>query len=214
MKKHGFLAPTRVLRWSALFGLLLAAVTTSPALALTSITDSPPASLGGTPCTPLTFSQALLPVGDRAWYTMLPGESPGHLAATGWTLSGGASVKTTTLADGTTGQVLDLPSGATAYTPPVCIDEGFQEARTEVRDIKGSEGIFFYIQPWRNNAWASAQNTGQVHHAGWALSGEMNLNNTVPGWELVRFEFKAGGNVNNPSDFQMYDFWLDPHEMR
>jgi hypothetical protein len=31
---------------------------------------------------------------------------------TGWTLSGGAKVVSATLADGTTGTVLDLPSGA------------------------------------------------------------------------------------------------------
>jgi len=214
MNRHASLGPVRVLRWSALLGLLIAGLTAAPALASTSITDSPPASLDGTPCTPLTFSQTLLSAGDSAWYTMLPGESPDQLAGTGWALSGGAAIKTTTLADGTTGQVLDLPSGASAFTPPVCIDEGFQEARAEVTDIKGSEGIFFYIQPWGTNDWGSAQNTGQIHNSGWTLSGEMNLNDTVPGWELVRFEFKAGGNVNHPSEFQMYNFWLDPHMMR
>jgi hypothetical protein len=193
---------------------MIAGLAASPALASTTITNSPPASVDGTPCAPLTFSQALLSVGDSAWYTMVPGESPDALAGNGWTLSGGASIKTTTLADGTSGQVLDLPSGGSAYSPAVCIDEGFQEARTEVRDIKGSEGIFFYIQRWGSKGWGSAQNTGQIHSARWALSGEMNLNNNVSGWELVRFEFKGGGNVTNPSEFQMYNFWLDPRMMR
>ncbi len=109
----------RVLRRSALLGLVIGGLAASPALASTSITDSPPSSLDGTPCAPLTFTQALLSAGDSAWYTMVPGESSDNLAGTGWTLSGGASITATTLADGTTGQVLDLPSGATAYTPPI-----------------------------------------------------------------------------------------------
>ena len=214
MKKYALLGRARVLRWSALLGVMMAGLAASPALASTTVTNAPPASIDGTPCAPLTFSQALLSVGDTAWYTMLPGESPDALVGTGWTLTGGASIKTTRLADGTTGPVLDLPSGGTAYSPAVCIDQGFQGARAEVNDIKGSEGVFFYIQPWASNGWGAAQDTGQIHHAGWALSGEMNLNNNVRGWELVRFQFKGGGDVSNPREFQMYNFWLDPRMMR
>jgi hypothetical protein len=210
MNKHSLWGRARVVRCSVLLGLLIGGLAASPALASTSITDSPPSSLGGTPCAPLTFTQALSSVRDSAWYTMVPGESPDNFGGTGWTLSGGASIKTTMLADGTQGQVLDLPSGATAYTPAICIDEGFQEARAEVNDIKGSEGVFFSVQPWAANGWGTAQNTGQIHSNGWGLSGEMNLNNNVGGWELVRFKLQAGGNVNNPSDFQIYNFWLDP----
>lgn len=212
MNKHALWDHTRVLRRSFLLGVTIAGVAGSTAFASTS-TPTVPSSLDGTTCTPLTFSQALQSAGDSAWYTMLPGETPGHLTGSGWTLSGGASIETTTVAGGGPGQVLNLPSGATAYTPPVCINEGFQEARADVNDVRGSEGIQFYIQPWGDNGWGNAQNTGQVHNNGWALSGEMNLNNNVNGWELVRFEFQAGGNPNNPSDFQLYNFWLDPRMM-
>ncbi len=208
------LSRARVLCGCAVGGLAIAGLAASPALASTTVTPPAPSSLDGAPCAALTFSQALSAVRDSAWYTMLPGESPDNLDGTGWTLAGGASIETTTLADGSTGHVLNLPSGATAYTPPVCIDKGFQEARAEVDDINGSEGVFFSIQPWGSNGWANAQNTGQIHSTGWGLSGEMNLNNNVNSWELVRFAFRAGGNVANPSDFQMYNFWLDPRMMK
>ncbi len=79
-----------------------------------------------------------------------------------------------------------------------------------MNDIKGSEGTFFYLQSWGTNGWGTPQNRGQIHRNGWGLSGEINLNNNVAGWELVRFEFQGGGNVNNPSEFQMYNFWVDP----
>jgi hypothetical protein len=214
MKKPALTHGKGMLRRSALLGLAIAGLSAAPALAATTMTDSPPSSIDGTSCAPLTFTQALSPAGDNAWYTMINGESVDQFTGTGWTLGGGAAIKTTTLADGTTGQVLDLPSGATAYSPPVCIDEGFQEARSEVNDVKGSEGIQFYIQPWSGSGWGKAQNTGQIHSSGWNLSGEMNLNNNVSGWELVRFKFQAGGNVSNPSNFEMYNFWLDPRMMR
>jgi hypothetical protein len=30
----------------------------------------------------------------------------------------------------------------------------------------------------------------------------------LPGWQLVRFALTPGGKS---SDFQVYDFWVDPH---
>lgn len=211
MARHPIARAVRRARRTALLTLFVGGVAAAPAMAGTTATaTTPPASLDGTPCPALTFSQPFASLGDSAWYTMVPGESSDNLTGTGWTLSGGASIKTTKLADGSTGEVLDLRSGATAYSPAICIDEGFNEARTEVQDVKGSEGIFFYVQPWGTHGWGNAQNTGQVHSTGWNVSGQMNLNNNTSGYELVRFEFTAGGNPNNPSEFQMYNFWVDP----
>ena len=67
------------------------------------------------------FSQPFSSVKDSNWYTLAPGQSVNSFDATGWTLSGGAKLVTTTLADGSTGTVLDLPAGATAVTPPMCV---------------------------------------------------------------------------------------------
>ena len=68
-----------------------------------------------------SFSQPFSTVKDANWYTLAPGENVDSFDGTGWTLSGGAKLVTTTLADGTTGTVPDLPTGATAVSPPMCV---------------------------------------------------------------------------------------------
>ena len=96
--------PSRI-RLGGLLMVAIACCAASPAMARTYTPVDTSA------CSAPSLSQALLPFGDSNWYTPLPGESNDAMSATGWTLSGGASIKTTTLADGKIGPVLDLPSG-------------------------------------------------------------------------------------------------------
>jgi hypothetical protein len=125
-------------------------------------------------------------------------------------LSGGASVASTTQADGTTGGVLDLPSKAQATSPVMCITSDYPTARLHVRDLKGSEGVFFYVSYLQNGRWTAPKNTGQFHgdQTAWTPSGRMNVQPAnTPGWQQVRFTFVAGGTT---SHFQVDDFWVDP----
>ena len=85
-------------------------------------------------CSNPTLSQPFLSVGDHNWYTLMPGESADSFAGGGWTLSGGAKIVTTKLADGTTGSVLDLPSGLKAVSPVICVTSAYPTARTTVRN--------------------------------------------------------------------------------
>jgi hypothetical protein len=107
------------------------------------------------------LSQPLLSVGDSNWYTLTPGESVDAFGG-GWTLSGGAQIQTTRLADGQTSQVLNLPSGSKAVSPVMCVDDGYQTARSEVRNVVGSQGVFFYVSYEGTNTW----NNPQKHRAG------------------------------------------------
>ena len=61
-------------------------------------------------CKEPVLTQPLLWAADSNYYFLAPGQTPGNFEGTGWTLSGGASIKTTTLKDGKTGKVLALPS--------------------------------------------------------------------------------------------------------
>lgn len=156
-----------------------------------------------TACGDPALSQPFLASGDSSCYALMPGESPDSFSATGWTLSGGATITSTTLSDGAPGPVLNLPSGSTAISPPVWINSSDPTARTMVRDVVGAEGVFFYIsypnQPWKN--------TGQFHGQGtaWTLSNPINLQtNGLTSWQLAQFKFVAGGNT---SDFQIYNFY-------
>ena len=110
----------------------------APRLASTSPVDT-------SGCSAPQLSQPLLSVGDSNWYTMTPGETVDNFDGSGWTLTGGAQIKTTTLADGHTGSVLDLPSGSKAVSPTMCVNTGYQTVRTDVRNVVGAEGVQFYV---------------------------------------------------------------------
>jgi hypothetical protein len=172
---------------------------------------SAPAMAATQSCSNPLLTQAFLGWGDSNQYTPAPGESADSFAGSGWTLSGGASIITTTLADGSTGPVLNLPSGSVAVSPVMCVNSAMPTARTMIRDVAGSEGVFFYINYPNAPGW---KNTGQVHGQGnnWSLSGSVNIQtNGLAGWTLGQFEFVGGGNPQNPSDFQLYNFYVDPY---
>ncbi len=183
--------------------VVIAAVVSSSARAATSSVDT---SMCNT--NPL-LTQPFLSAGDRNYYTLVPGQSADNFDGTGWTLTGGAKLAATTLADGTTGSVLDLPSGSKAVSPTICVTSAFPTARMMVRALVGSQGVFFYVSYAGTSTWNTPKNTGQVHGTGtaWTLSGSVNLQPyNVTGWQPVRFTLIPGGN----SDFEVYNFYVDP----
>lgn len=157
-------------------------------------------------CTDPSLTQPFLSAGDANWYTLAPGETPGSFNGDGWTLTGGASIQ----ANGA-GAVLDLPSGAQAISPPMCVASDYPTARTMVRDVVGAEGVQVSVAYWGTKTATAAQAVGQVHgqKSAWTLSNPVNIHpGNLPGWQLVRFALTPGGTR---SDFQVYDFWVDPH---
>lgn len=164
-------------------------------------------------CVNPLLSQPFSSSNDSNWYTLMPGEVANGFNGTGWQLTGRAKIITTTLANGSVGSVLDLPSGSTAVSPPMCVTSEYPTARTMVRDVVGSEGVFFYVGYEGTNTWTNPRNTGQVHgqHTAWTLSDSVNVQpDNSPGWQPVRFTLQGGGKT---SDFQVYDFYVDPHSM-
>ncbi len=156
------------------------------------------------------FSQAFSWAKDKNWYSLIPGQSVDNFDGAGWTLSGGASVTETTLSDGATASVLDLPSGSKAVSPEVCVTRDFPRARMMVRNVKGSEGVFFYVSYLGTSTWANPKNTGQVHGSGsvWTAANPINLQPYgVADWQTARFTFKPGGKS---SRFQLYNVYVDP----
>ena len=161
-------------------------------------------------CAEQSFSQPFLYAGDLNLYTLLPGESPGNFEGDGWELSGGASVVTTTLAGGSTSQVLDLPSGSKAVSPVICVTSLYPTARGVVRNVKGAEGVFFYVEYEGTSTWEHPKNTGQVHGSGtaWTAATPVNLQPyKVLGWQPMRITLVPGGKT---SDFQIYNLYVDP----
>jgi hypothetical protein len=189
---------------SLTLGGLIAAFAAVPAQAATT-------SLDTSMCSNPLLAQPFLYAGDNNWYTLMPGETPGNFDGTGWTLSGGAKIVTTKIADGSTASVLDLPSGSKAVSPTICVTSAYPTARTMVRNVVGSEGVFFYVSYEGTSTWNTPKNTGQVHGANtaWTLATPVNLQpyNTF-GWQPMRITLIPGGKT---SDFQLYNLYVDPH---
>jgi hypothetical protein len=161
-------------------------------------------------CPNLGVSQPFLSWKDSHWYSLMPGQTTAAFTGSGWVLSGGAKIATTTRADGTTGAVLDLPSGAQAVSPTICVTSAYPTARTMVRDVAGSEGVFVSV----SYAGAKNQSVGQVHgqQSSWALSTAVNIHSApITGKQPVQFTFVGGGKT---SEFQIYNFYLDPRMCR
>lgn len=182
------------------------ALCTQPALAATASTPAPAQPLDS--CATPALTQPFAALKDRHYYTLAPG---GQFAADGgWQLTGGAQIVDTTQADGSTGGVLDLPSGSQAVSPVMCVSVDYPNARLAVRNVVGGEGVFFYVSYLKDGVWSAPKNTGQFHgdHSAWTVSNPVNLQPTkTSGWQQVRYILVPGGRS---SRFEVDDFWVDP----
>jgi hypothetical protein len=179
--------------------------------------SSAPALATTEPATPTcegqSFSQPFASLKDTNYYTLVEGgefNSPSE----GWELSNGAQIIQGTRPDGSTGGILDLPSGAVAVSPPVCVTLLYPTARTYVRNVKGAEGVSVGMAyAGTNRTVSTPQNVGQVHgaHNDWTASSPINVQPQIAGsteaTREARFVLKAGGKT---SEFQLYDLYVDP----
>src|SRR5437763_12095180 len=74
------------------------------------------------------FTQPFTSLKDNNWYEPAPGFDRDGFSGSGWTLEGGAHVVATD-----DGPVLDLPSGARATSPTLCVQSNYPTARAVVR---------------------------------------------------------------------------------
>jgi len=162
-------------------------------------------------CSAPELTQPFLYADDSSYYMLAPGQSADNFEGGGWTLTGGASIKQSTLADGGSGAVLNLPSGSKAVSPAFCVTNEYPTARALVRNVVGSEGVYFNVSYEGTKSWTTPKNTGQVHGNGtaWTLATPVNMQpGKVAGWQVVRLTLVPGGKT---SDFQLYDLYIDPY---
>jgi hypothetical protein len=192
-------------------GAAVAAFGAVPATAVAQNAASPT-----TACTNPLLTQPFLAWGDSHWYALAPGETADDFGGAGWTLTGGAKIVTTTLLDGTTSSVLDLPRGSKAVSPTVCLTSAYPTARMVMRNVSGSNGgdVGFSVS-YAGTSTANAplqtgtfKTTGTAGTAGaWFLSDPADLDpSTASGWQLMQITLSADG----PKEFQVYNLYLDP----
>jgi hypothetical protein len=191
-------------------GLLAGAALCAPAAAHADpAPGTPPAVAPLDACRTPSFLQALLAFKDRNYYPLAPGGDFGAAAA-GWQLAGGARIVDGTQPDGTAGGVLDLPSGAQATSPPMCITADYPTARLHLRSNAGKQGVYFSVQYYRSGAWTAPKQNGQFRGAqtSWMLSPPMHIQpGSGAGWQQVRFTFLSSATTGT---VQVDDFWVDP----
>jgi hypothetical protein len=189
----------------AALGLVLAAVTAVPAQAATKSTTVDTSVCDTNPL----LSQPFLSAGDSNYYTLAPGQSADSFTGAGWTLTGGAQIVSTTLADATTGSVLQLPFGGAAISPIMCVQANYPTARLLVRDVVGGPSTTFLVSYETATGWSIPKISGAPGvGSDWALSPDLTLDPAqVAGWQPVRFVL-AGTARNSVS--QVYDLYIDP----
>ncbi len=163
-------------------------------------------------CGGQAFSQPFVAFNDPNFYTLVPG-GEFDSSSEGWELFGGAAIVSGARPNKTTGDVLNLPSGAIAVSPSVCVTLQYPSARVWVRDVKGSEGVAVGVAYAGTKTASQPQNVGQVHgqQTEWTLSSPINVQPQIAGPtegpRQVRFVLLAGGKT---SDFQLSGLWVDP----
>jgi hypothetical protein len=165
-------------------------------------------------CPGQTFTQPFLEFDDANWYTLVEDsrfdEGPGR-----WELKNGAAVVDGTRPDGSSGGVLDLPSGAYAVSPPVCVTLQYPTARAWVQAIEGGGGVTVGVYyAGAKSGSAAGKTVGQLSAKqgdGWQLSEPFDVRPEMTGKQEgvreVRFIY---ANTTKSSDFQLSGLYVDP----
>ena len=167
-------------------------------------------------CEAQPFSQPFSYVNDLNNYVLVPGESANAFGGEGWELSGGAQVTETTLADGSSGSVLELPGGSSAVSPTFCVTTAYPKARVVLLEPEGHApphpnfGVSYEGTP----SWTHPHNTGQLHvkkHGQWEPSASVDMHpEHVVGWQRVRITLSVPRGPDGGA-YQLYDLYVDPY---
>jgi hypothetical protein len=158
-------------------------------------------------CVAPQFSHPFAAFGDWRSYVLAPG---GDFAAgaPGWQLAGGARV----VADTHGGNALDLPAGAVAVSPAMCVNLSYPTARTWFRNVTGKSKVTVGVAYAGTRTATKPRWVGKLEGktSAWALSGDFDVRPEIAGrtdgWRQVAFVFvsdKAGGA-------RIDDFFVDP----
>ena len=138
---------------------------------------------------------------DNRHYVLAPGGDFNDATGGGWQLGGGASVVDETDPDGTVDGVLDLPSGAVAVSPTMCVDLDYPTARTWVRNVGRDGDVNVSVIYDAGKSAQVPKVVGNLHankQRTWGLSDDVKIQPQLAGkqagWRRVAFVLTAGGD--------------------
>ena len=166
------------------------------------------------PCADREFARVFKPWHDRALYTLAPGGDFETLAE-GWTLEGGVLAADSSpflLGAALGASSLELPAGASAVTPPICVERGFPSFRFVARSV-GEERAVMKVQVLYADGKKKA--TGRVKPgAEWAPTRKLSL-------AQGRFKIRRGRSAQVQLRFavttgtaRLDDVYIDPRMWR
>ncbi len=188
------------------------AAAASTGLALLSVLGSAPAlAASGATCEGQTFTQPFSLFGDNSYYMLVPG-SQFNTGGEGWQLSNGAHITESIRPFGLRGATLELPSGAEAVSPPVCVNMTYETAKTWVRRTSGNGYLKVFVSYAGTRSENRPVKVANFHPGAWwsaeAFEVEPGLVSGEPQEAReVRFILSAGGQS---TDYQLYGVYVDP----
>jgi hypothetical protein len=127
------------------------------------------------PCEERAFARVFKPWNDRALYTLAPG-GDFETAAEGWTLEGAtlaADSSTFELGAALGASSLELPAGATAVSPAICVERGFPSFRLVARSVSTEHAVVKVSVVYADGR---TKKTGRLKPAAaWAVTRKLSL---------------------------------------
>ena len=127
------------------------------------------------PCEERTFARVFKPWNDSRLYTLAPGGDFETLAE-GWTLDGAtvaADSSPFVLGAALGASSLELPAGASALSPPICVERGFPSFRLAARSVSADQAVVKVQVVYANGR---VKKTGRLKPAAdWAVTRKLSL---------------------------------------
>ena len=158
-------------------------------------------------------------IGDDAMYVLAPHGSFTGGVVPGWQLRGGASL----VSDATRGTSLNLPAGASAITPGMCVDLNYPHARLAHKVTgSGASGVELEVEvvypQLADPEWVEVKQFDGHHGdqvaSGWRISPEIDLKPQLGGdaWgaRYVALRITAVKKATTSAQFRVDDLYVDP----
>jgi hypothetical protein len=181
-------------------------------------------TLGTLDCVEPSLTQPFSGFGDLRFYTLAPG---GHFetGAAGWTLTAGAAVAPGNepwyLRSGADRYSLQLPPGAVATSPPMCVTLDYPIFRLPVQSLDPSGQTDLVVEVRYPDAadasWKGVRTESGKSADGWRLTSDIDLKPDTYGssneWRNVQLRFAAKGIAGDPG-WRVDDVFVDPYMRR